>query len=310
MVRALFEGRRLLPSVVVSPYPGNPSVGPGLWINWSSDFIGPLGTGSYVHIDFISLTGGEFLFHSYHHLTDTPGGDFQLMVPTSEQTPNVWSPPAQLGSVQLASTLYDGTSTVATGTLTTTWDGTTGLGRQAVAIAEAAALQAGLTADQQAQATATYDNTLAIQEGITAEVTDSHGTTAMTMGELFTGYQVTDFGLLEVTSGPSIGPIEYAAGVFYSTIIVRLVDIPDGFPPITPDDDYRLRDLGVVTVYRGGDPWIRRPIHGSTCVVRLTDIWQSSPITPLIMVLGLLDVSFRVDLAEGVTAQVYRLSPP
>jgi len=94
-------------------------------------------------------------------------------------------------------------------------------------------------------------------------------------------------------------------------VIVRILSFPEELLPQTPDQDYWVKTLAVVRVFRGSDIWLRVPIHTSSKLINLWVEGIALGLADAVLSAGwLLDLSIQVDFLEGVTGQVLLMRLP
>jgi hypothetical protein len=128
-------------------------------------------------------------------------------------------------------------------------------------------------------------------------------------------YQVSDqvldlLTLVELTNGPSSGPINAQLPSPIFGIIVRLTAVPLDIVLDTPDLDYSVKTLAVVRVFRGSDLWMRVPIHTTNKIIPLEGEGIVSAIATAFLQPWLLNMSIQVTFLEGVLGQVFVMRLP
>jgi hypothetical protein len=116
--------------------------------------------------------------------------------------------------------------------------------------------------------------------------------------------------LTELTSGPSSGPIVAPLPTVTFGIIVRLVEIPAGLEPQTPDQQYWVKTLATVRVFRGNDLWMRVPVHTPTKIIPFEKEGLTIWVANLTLTQWLLNIRVLVDFLPGVTGRVYQMHFP
>lgn len=116
--------------------------------------------------------------------------------------------------------------------------------------------------------------------------------------------------LTELTSGPTGNPLVVQLNSVTFGVIVRLTTIPAGLVPQTPDNQYWVKTLAVVRVFRGNDLWIRAPIHTPTKIVPFEKEGLVVWVANATLTQWLLNIRVLVDFLPGVTGQVYQMHFP
>lgn len=162
------------------------------------------------------------------------------------------------------------------------YDTTVGLPIQLQALPQA---QGGLTAEQ-AQQLAGTDFTNTIAQSIDALLST------------------------ELTSGPTDQPLVVELQGVTFGVIVRLTAIPDELVPQTPDNQYWVKTLATVRVFRANDLWFRVPIHTPTKIVPFAHEGLQVWVTSAELNEWLLQIRVLVDFLPGVFGQVYQMHFP
>jgi hypothetical protein len=94
-------------------------------------------------------------------------------------------------------------------------------------------------------------------------------------------------------------------------VIVRITAIPPDLLPQTPDDDYWVKTLAVVRIFRGSDLWLRVPIHTSSKIVNLWIEGIALGLMDAVLTAGwLLDLTLQTTFLPGVEGQVFLMRVP
>lgn len=120
-----------MPITITLPQPAN-AVGPGFAIHWSSDFVGPLTTDTYWRLQLAVDSEGTRNFLDTNILAN--GILNRTHVVFTDPEPSALTTidaPANGQPVYVHINLVQSTSSIDSGSLTTTWDGTSALGSQA-----------------------------------------------------------------------------------------------------------------------------------------------------------------------------------
>lgn len=116
--------------------------------------------------------------------------------------------------------------------------------------------------------------------------------------------------LVELTSGPSAGPVSSALPSFAFGVIIRLATVPESIHPQTPDGDYWVPTLAVMRLFRGSDLWMRVPVHTSSKIIPFFGDVFLVAVTALTPTQWLLDMSVQVTFLPGVTGEVFLMRFP
>jgi hypothetical protein len=277
-----------VPITIVVPTPDN-VVGPGLVVQWSSDFIGPLPSGTILLTQISD--DPEFLNvdRSTRLVVNSPQGAVELLTaPTGiNATGGIrsWDEGRQVHvQMQLFDPAHPQTP-IDSGTLTTTWSSTVSL--QTLIQREAGNQGGGGLTDQQAQ-----------------QLAETHLATVPALNiDALTTINLTP-------GGPSAGPINSALPDTTFGFIVRIANVPIDLLPQTPDGDYWYPTVAVARLFRGSDLYHRWPIHTSS---KMVSFYDESPVIALATSIGAewaLQLSLQVDFLDGVTGSVLLLRFP
>lgn|SRR6266496_205164 len=304
-----------MPITITTP-PPHSIIGPGLTIQWESDFTGPMPTGS------------TWLFEVTADAEATQGVETWTLPFDSTATNLTMGEPStgfrSKGGyiLQTGDTAYlqitlrnDVLAVIDSGTATPHWDASAGLGYQAEDLITH--ISGGFTStdrtrliDTQTNVAGVVTSTASILDGITSTITTSAGDVATTLGQIFSGKTLDLITLNELTTGPTGSPVSVEFGGFFFGVIVRLTTIPEWLTPATPDNEWYYPDLAVCRVFRGSDLEFRAGIHtptwmkprpwefGST-ILNETTLFGTPP-----------DITIHVDFAFGVEGQVYLMRLP
>jgi hypothetical protein len=142
--------------ITITPAPPNNTVGPGIFVHWSSDFIGPIPLNwQWVVIYTTSTEPGGQIIRRFNVPTVTGEHD-HLMLPWVEDTGGSQGLQAavQGQDVHVFVTLESPTGVQDSGAVTAKWDGTSGLGEQIQLKPTGGGGGGGLTPEQAATLTA------------------------------------------------------------------------------------------------------------------------------------------------------------
>lgn len=273
-----------MPITITLPQPLD-GVTPGAAVSAITDIPGPLPSGSHWHWQLFGVPDEKELFSTQestvgtgnvlHVLVEKPGVLLQVnndaMFTDGQQ-------------VILQAVITDGTNAeIDSGSVTTTWHATTGLGVQIVQ--EPAGTGGGLTDAQAVQLTNVDSAVSALQtvaDLVPHEISDPAG---------------SDF-------------VSATLPTVIFGVLVRVVAIPDGLTTTPGDPNYFHQTLCAVQIFRGSDLWQRYPIHTPS---RLIDFQTASWVLSLTqnnLTQWLLDLSLQVTTAPGVLVRVFLLRLP
>lgn len=298
-----------MPITITVPTPLD-SIGPGIPVRLQSSFIGPMPSGSQWQVQISN--DNEFTQVGYTHFLTFPIPSFDSFTPYKRlRTGEGWSLNTFYGwhagqTVYVQALLQEpGPTTVDTGNITTTWDPTSGLG-QLVSDVQGS-FPAGLSSTLNAIKTDT-DN---INAQMAVPVTTASGTTNVNLRDLLAQHTLDALTLDNLTVAPTGDPVTAdVSGGWIFGVIVRLTTIPYPYTPHTPDQDYYLETLAVLTIFRGTDKRLRVPIHTSNHMESPLPGYAIGGISDF--TLGTLPPwsSIEVDFAPGVLGQVYLMKLP
>lgn len=254
--------------------------GPGLKVQADSSNTGH-GGGSFWNIVFSVGTSIGQTFWIERHNTDQPLNVYAMTVP-STGTFSTQVPSTDTTVTMELQFIWPGHATDVLD-VHGQWDGQTGLGVQAVQLSQTPITAGGLTTDQDAALTQTLDNTNQQQidwtnytsvtlpslndilsttlAAVQTDFIDPATSLAQTVGQVLS-YRSIDF--LTLTDGPSevcdhtdwnIG------GASFFGVILRITNIPDYWVFTTPDSNWSVKDLAVITIRRGSDDLLRMGVH-------------------------------------------------
>jgi len=271
--------------IVINPDPLQVvNLSPGQVVGWTSDFVGPLPVGTSIHVNVARDSEGLQSVATAIIDTQIPTGEFRLM----DKSTQAWHPGEYaIPTGQTAHVLLElhepGTTVpIDSGAATYTWTPESNVAMTAPIVAQGGG---GLTSEQSLQ-----------------------------LSELH-AYQVQNqvldlLTLLELTNGPSAGPINAQLPSPIFGIIVRLAALPPEIVLDTPDADYSVKTLAVVRVFRGSDLWMRVPIHTTNKIIPLEGEGIVSAIATAFLQPWLLNMSIQVTFLEGVLGQVFVMRLP
>jgi hypothetical protein len=275
-----------VPITITPPSPGT-VIGPFVLITAQSDFIGPLPSGSF------------FLTQVYGSPEPGPLSNIlEIRTPTTANGHGVFLGEDVANSaystfrdhtakdgeqIHITVELHSPSSTLDSGTITLPWQSDVGQIQLPTQIH--GGTTGGLTPVQAQQLTETHASTFADQ-------------------------LVDDLTLIPLTAVPSFGPVN--ANLLDTTfgVIVRLATVPAELVPQTPDNDYWIKTLAVVRIFRGSDLWKRYPIHTSNRLISFLDESVVASVTALTATQWLLNMTMQVTFAPGVSGSVFLMRFP
>lgn len=268
-----------MPITVIVP---TASLGPGLQLSVQTDFIGPIATDAFWRVTLRQESDEEQLIQ-----WDVPG-----------------LPPIVSGfAYNLILPLE-----------VTTW---TGIKLGAPCIAQVELVETGSTVIDEGTSAAlvVYDDgsawILQSQQQTGGGLTEEQAQQLAAIDRASSFAQVTDaLTLTELTRGPTgVTLVAHLTTVTFG-IIVRLTQIPAGLEPQTPDQQYWVKTLATVRLFRGNDLWLRVPIHTPTKIVPLEKEGLTIWVANLTLSTWLLNIELLVDFLPGVEGQVYQMHFP
>jgi hypothetical protein len=282
--------------------PSPAAIGWGMSFTVSSDFIGPLPTGSF--FDVVISTDSEganpIVQVGFNTNTTTPSPK-QLTIHNSGML--FGNSSATVGQTVhvITQLVQSGTTVVDSGATTMPWVNSSSDNVQL--LQDGSHAGDGLTSTQAAQLATVVDNTQTTQEvgGVT---------TTISVGEQLAAKSIDALTTVEITSGPTSDPVTHNLAVWTQAVLVTITGIAPIDVPQTPDQDYFLRDLAVLRIFHGGNLSMRVPIHTSSRIVDLHTDRLNTIVTAVEVALWPPAVTLEVDFARGVTGQVFLLLLP
>lgn len=259
------------------------TLSPGQLVSWTSDFVGPLPTGSTLQVNLSRDAEGLQSIGTATLNVQIPTGTINVMNKSVQSWfEKEFSIPT--GSpVHMLLELHEPGTTVPidSGAFTYTWQPSSNV---ALVIPAGQSTGGGLTAEQALQ------------------LQQVHTSTAIT--KLLDALTLVDI------TAPDGGFTSAQLTLPIFGVIVRITQLPPGAAPSTPDGDYFFPSLAVVRVFRSSDLWLRVPIHTSS---KLISLWGEALLMGLAGLVGdswLADLSIQVTFREGVTGQVFLMRTP
>lgn len=299
-----------MPITIIPTQPANVFT-PGGFISWSSDFIGPLPSGSTFDVRWWADSEETALLYSQTIPTQVTGGALNLLTEVGAGTNIGERLPAEGASTAIRVTLQDPAHvTLDTGVQLAPFSSTVGLGMQQ-ALQQQTTTQGGFTETDREllnQVAALTQQTL---EGLTVDLTAVGNAVATTVGALLSPIKL-DFGHdSSLSGGVTCDPlrIDLSLAAFYG-IKVHVTEFPDTWRFGTPDGDWGFHDLAVLSCWIDQDQLIRCGIH--------TTSFTLSPLPGTIVPFiaqGVASIqppgySVHVDWAPGVCGEVIGINWP
>jgi len=210
-----------------------------------------------------------------------------LCLPLTGQRVTIGEPatlPKQGDSVPITAALLDGNNTLDQGEIVLPWDTTQGLGLQAQQLAQPS-VQGGFTE--------TDRSTLNLVAAWTA------------LDTFITSLVLEDLG----TSSPG-GQIAAALTSWRYGAIIRMTQIDPTLSPTTPDDDYWVKTLASLRLFRGTDVLLRVPIHRSSQIVSFEGDLVQLQFSAISTTLWNPGITLEVDFLERCAGQVLLMKLP
>lgn len=272
--------------ITITPSQPGARVGPGLQTGFQTSFIGPIETGSSWVLGLTTDSEGSLGIIQYTIAATTAVTSLLWYSSTPTSFPFIGQLQPRAGDtvfVQAKLVAPNQTTVLDSGTLSTTWSSTDGLGLQL--LEKTTTGGGGLTSEQAVQ------------------LSETHGSTFPT--EL-----LDNITLQPLTSGPSTGPVNSGLLRFTFGVIVRISNVPPELVPDTPDGDYWFPSLAVVRVFRGADLWLRVPVHTSSKIVSFVEQSVVAGLAQVTGTLWLLNMTVQVTFRTGVTGEVFLMVFP
>jgi len=294
--------------ITITPAPTFNGVGPGLWIDVASDFVGPLPTGT-VWTTQILPVGTENNILTQHTVWTN-----------NHQRIKLWDPNDSISQFPAAFVAEGTTVTVAvqlqepgfviddTGSTTAPFSSTNGLSTFMQDWANKGNVT--LNPTQSEQLTNIDNRTEGVLGNDAPTITDAEGAHAFTLGELFSGKALDQITLTEVTTGPQSTPATSVVGFWLFGVIVRITTVPPSAVPITPDANYYPFDLAVLRVFRGTDQEERFGIHNTSFLHTFHNLYGGVVLNETLLFGNPPAMSIEVDFALGVSGQVFLMRFP
>jgi len=272
-----------MPITITLPDP-HQLVGLGLGIQLKSDFIGPLGANATWHLQINAEPPAEAEFWS--QFFPAKSTELQTLVGTDRTTTlPLLTAPKDADPVVVTSALFDTTGAqVDSGTAPATWSSTAGLGNQALALT-----------------TTTVDN------GFT---TSDRESLAQIQGWVVLDRFITQMSLESLGVSPPGGQIGSELPTAVYGVLVRFTQLDPTLVPATPDDDYFVKTLGVVRVFKGSDIVVRVPLHRSSQIIPFFGNGLSLQVASLWFSEWAAGLTLEVDLLAGCAAEVFLMHSP
>lgn len=259
--------------IVVHPGPGGLVLGPGVPINWSSDFIGPLPTGSTWELHWFEGTEptNPWLTEVISNPTVFSGSTTPFVSNANKNmTINVANTIRTGANAHVEIELRSPTGVLDSGTFSATWDTSAGIATQL--LQTQGTVQGGFTAQDRVDLQTTLARTALIGEPGQLVVQQASGPIPTTLAEIFSRKALDLLTLDELTGGETGDPVRASLGLWFYGVIVRVTTIAEDLVPKTPDFNWYFPDLAVLRIFRGQDLEYRRGIHTPTFMVE--NPWQ------------------------------------
>ena len=243
-----------MPITITLPSP-TPFLGWGGWFSVSSDFIGPIATGSTWNLKLdtdpefanlgLNFRGNTVVGQQSFHL-----GDGQLFL-FSSNPQQQWIAGQ---TVHIEMILRDPSGVALdSGNTSAPWDPTAGL-HQDVTQQISAQAGHGLTSAQATQLQQVHDQTQVV-------VTTPAGDQTVGLNQLLALPTLDALTLTEVTTGPTAGFASVELPNNAVGVIIRITSVGSGYAPTSPDDGWYIPELAVANFFRGSDLVARVGIH-------------------------------------------------
>jgi hypothetical protein len=229
--------------ITITPAPPDNLVGSGVTIQYQSSFIGPLPTGSVWQTSVWTTGTIEHLIVQQNDRALSATHSFVLNVPQAGSTFGGGIGALLEGeNVTVRVDLVDNNNNVLDSGASSgaRWTNTFGLTEQIGLLRQQGS--GGLTPTEAQQLQDTTDSSFLVK--------------------------AFNFVVEEpLVSFPVPGPINAVLDTPVYGVLIRLATIPPELVPTGPDDEYWVKTLATVRVFRGSDMWIRAPIHTPSKIV-------------------------------------------
>lgn len=292
--------------ITIAPAPDLTTIGPGLPLQLSSNFIGPFPSDSQWHLD-INLDA-DFVkpFLSFTHPCTGPIIQLNMFIDkTWAEQRKGWTP-IEDRIVVVEARITTNTGTIDSGTNTTLhWDGQTGLSYLIEAQSGTTPVEGGFTESDRQLLSATEQRSTILGEVGQLVVKTASGPVPTTLSELFSRPLLDTLTLDELTTGPTCDPVRVRVADWYFGVIVRVTTVADGLVPKTPDGSWYFPDLAVLRIFRGADLEYRRGIHETSFMVEKPWQWGWQVLNVARFFGVAADYTIAVDWREGCCGQVF-----
>ncbi len=283
----------------------------------STDFIGPLPTGTVWHINVATdAEGANSIVKFDVPFTVTPDAIYmQDPITINDVDQLFWL--AEGATVHILAELIEPNSTVASsGSQTGVWSNTAGLSALIGQVLTTSSTGFNSSDRTTLDAISTDLTTIGsetsnINNQMSVPVTRNGVTLPVSLKDLLAQHTLDVLTLSEISTGPTGGPVTAdISNQWIFGVIVRLTSIPSTLTPLTPDGGWYYPDLAVLRLFRGTDIRLRRGIH--------TTNWMESPL-PGYAISAITDItlgtnppwsSVEVDFMLGCEGQVYLMRLP
>jgi len=289
--------------ITITPAGPTAIVGPGLALEVRTDFVGPMPSGTVWDVVVSADAEGTQQIATFSKVFVDPfdqlqwGTDFQFW--TNSQF-GEWGV-TEGTTVHILATLTEpGDTVVDSGSTTAEYSGTAGIG----ALIKAQTAVGGFTSDDRAQLTTITDQ-------MTIPVTTAVGSSNVALRDFFSQKTLDAITLAEISPGSTPDPVTAdISDQWIFGVIVRITTIPVDLVGFTPDADWYLPDLAVLTIFRGTDKARRVPIHTSTHMEYPLPGYADAAVKEITLGTQPPWSSVEVDFRAGVEGRVFLMRFP
>jgi len=278
-----------MPITVSVPYDGTTNlIGPGSLVALSSDFIGPLPSGSYFKfVTSIDSEGSEWFWQA-HYPTSAPATTFYVQSDPSVTWQTQGWQVKEGATIHVIAELHSPTAVLDSGNTTAIWsNGQIGIQQM---LLQQGVVGGGLTSEQAAQLEQAATNSQStvdswanyetvtlpslndvlsgITSGITSTITGAAGAVTKTIGELFSGQLPDLIGSEELTDGATCDywSMDLSGAPWYG-LEIQITSYPDWITWTGRDSNWSEQLLYDLDVYLDGRTTYRRGVHLWTYVL-------------------------------------------
>lgn len=254
-------------TVLITAFPSGHKAGPGLPLQIQTSVFGPFPTGTQWQIQLFEPAPSENIWW-----TETVLDQFGSILLRLLSNPNVSPPefvytPAAGDTIPITATYTEPEGTVDSGTTSFTWDPTTGLPFQAIAIAQTQ--HGGLTGAEQEQLNAIYDNGVTTMNGIQTSIDGVGGPIVQTIGQIFSGkgFDTMTEGDLGSACHPDVLSATVPIGGSAYGLQTEALSWPDWYAFTGPAGDYSQQVLYTLSLARSGRVVLWQGVHTTSHLV-------------------------------------------